>query len=233
MTDLAQVLEATWPAAARHAAGDWLVREGQGGGKRVSAATAEGPGAIGDIAGMEAAQAALGQRPLVMIRPGEEALDAALAARGYGVVDPVVGYVAPVATLTADLPHLAAFDIWPPLAIQCEIWAAGHIGPERLAVMDRAAGPKTALFARSNDRPAGAAFVAIHGDTAMLHALEVLPALRRQGAGRHLLVAAANWAAGQGAQTLSLVVTVANAGARTLYASLGMGVVGQYHYRQK
>ena len=232
MTDLAAVLDATWPAAALHRTGDWLVREGRGGGKRVSAATAEGPRALADIAAMEAAQAALGQRPLVMIRPGQEALDAALAARGYGVVDPVAAYAAPVARLACDLPPLAAFDIWPPLAIQREIWAEGHIGPERLAVMDRVAGPKTALFARSNDRPAGVAFVALCGDTAMLHALEVLPALRRQGAGRHLLVAAANWAAGQGARTLSLVLTVANTGARTLYASLGMGVVGQYHYRQ-
>jgi ribosomal protein S18 acetylase RimI-like enzyme len=228
---LQDVLQATWPAAALHRAGPWLIREGQGGGKRVSAATAEGPVTAADIGQMEAAQAALGQTPLVMIRAGEAALDALLAAKGYRVVDPVVVYVAPVAALTGELPPLAAFTIWPPLAIQREIWAEGHIGPGRLAVMDRVAGPKTSLFARVSDKPAGAGFVAIHGDTAMAHAVEVAPALRRQGAGLHMLRAAANWAQAEGATTISLVVTEANAGARALYASLGMVVVEHYHYR--
>ncbi|TMV56955.1 GNAT family N-acetyltransferase, partial [Thioclava sp. BHET1] len=36
-------LDASWPAAALHHAGPWLIREGRGGGKRVSAATAERP----------------------------------------------------------------------------------------------------------------------------------------------------------------------------------------------
>ena len=232
MTLLA-VLDATWPAAALHRAGPWLIREGQGGGKRVSAATAEGAVTADDVVTMEAAQAALGQTPLVMIRDGEAALDALLAAKGYRIVDPVVAYAAPVATLTGALPHLAAFTIWPPLAIQREIWATGGVGPGRLAVMDRVAGPKTTLFARVSDKPAGTGFVAIHGDTAMAHALEVLPALRRQKAAAHMLRAAANWAQAAGATTFSLVVTEANAGARALSASLGMAVVGHYHYRMK
>lgn len=227
------VLETTWPTAALHRAGPWLVREGQGGGKRVSAATAERAVADADVAVMEATQLALGQTPLVMVRDGEAALDALLAAKGYRVVDPVVVYVAPVTALTGALPHLAAFTIWPPLAIQREIWAAGGIAQGRLAVMDRVAGPKTTLFARAADKPAGAGFVAIHGDTAMVHALEVLPDLRRQKAARHMLRAAANWAQAEGATTFSLVVTEANVGARALYASLGMTVVGHYHYRMK
>jgi GNAT superfamily N-acetyltransferase len=99
--------------------------------------------------------------------------------------------------------------------------------------MDRVQGPKTALLARNGDRPAGVAFVACHGSEAMLHALEVLPANRRQGVGRTLLHAAANWAASQGATRLSLVVTRQNAAARALYARLGMECVGQYHYRMK
>jgi N-acetylglutamate synthase len=228
-----EVMEATWPAAALHHAGPWLVREGRGGGKRVSAATAEAPLTQADLATMEAAQAALGQPPLVMVREGEEALDTLLAEAGYDLVDPVVAYAAPVGQLTAELPPLAAFTLWPPLAIQREIWAAGNIGPGRLAVMERVAGPKTTLFARSADRPAGTGFVAIHQGTAMLHALEVLDARRRQGAGLAMLRAAANWAEAQGATRFSLVVTRANAGARALYASLGMAVVGQYHYRIK
>ena len=97
--------------------------------------------------------------------------------------------------------------------------------------MHRAVGPKTAILARANDRASGVAFVAMSGKTAMLHALEVLPDCRRQGLGRHLLIASARWAQAQGAQTLSLGVTRANTGANALYISLGMDVVGRYHYR--
>ena len=99
--------------------------------------------------------------------------------------------------------------------------------------MDRVQGPKTALLARTGDRPAGVAFVACHGTEAMIHALEVRPDQRRQGVGQSLLQAAANWAADQGAARLSLVVTRQNAAARALYARLGMCLVGQYHYRMK
>lgn len=231
--DLTEVLEATWPAAAIHRAGPWAVREGRGGGKRVSAATAEAPVSPEDLPALEAAQAALGQPPLVMVREKDRALDAMLEKAGYALVDPVIGYAAPVGRLVAELPPLAAFAHWPPLAIQREIWEAGHIGPERVAVMERVTGPKTSLFARSSDRPSGAGFVAIHQDTAMLHALEVLKAQRRQGAGLAMMRAAANWAETQGATRFSLVVTRANTGARALYASLGLEVVGQYHYRMK
>ena len=65
----------------------------------------------------------------------------------------------------------------------------------------------------------------------MLHALEILPIFRRHGLGRHLLIAAARWAQAQGALDLLLVVARANLAANALYASLGMGIVGQYHYR--
>ena len=233
IADLFATVDATWPAAALHPAGPWLVREGRGGGKRVSAATAERPVAQADFAAMEAAQAALHQSPLVMIRQGEDALDALLAAQGYRIVDPVVIYLAPTTKLTGALPHLAAFPVWPPLAIQAEVWAAGHIGPERMAVMDRVAGPKTSIFARTNDRAAGAAFVGVAGDIAMLHALEVSHAMRRQGSAANMMRAAANWAQTQGVGWFSLVVTETNAPARALYASFGMSVVGQYHYRMK
>ena len=98
--------------------------------------------------------------------------------------------------------------------------------------MSRVAGPKAAIMARAGDRPSGACFVACDGPVAMLHALEVRPERRRQGAGGHLLRAAANWAAEQGAETLALVVTRRNAAARALYDRAGMKVVGEYHYRK-
>jgi GNAT superfamily N-acetyltransferase len=128
---------------------------------------------------------------------------------------------------------MTTFPHWPPMQIASDIWAEGHIGPGRLAVMHRAAGPKTAILGRTHDKPSGTAFVALHDQTALIHALEVRPALRRQGAARQILCAAAHWAAENGADRLALAVTEANAGARALYTSLGMQVVGNYHYRAK
>jgi ribosomal protein S18 acetylase RimI-like enzyme len=225
---LAAVMEATWPPARSWQQGPFLLREGNGGGKRVSAASVTGPWTDADLAVLEAMA-----EPLVLIRDTDTGLDAALEARGWRVVDPVVAYAAPVAGLQAELPPLSTFPHWPPLQIARTIWDEGGIGPARLAVMDRVTGPKAALLARLGDRPAGVAFVARDGEDAMLHALEVRPAFRRHGMGEILLRAAANWAGAEGASRLSLVVTARNTAARALYARLHMQVVGQYHYRMK
>jgi GNAT superfamily N-acetyltransferase len=226
---LAEVMEATWPPASNSRLGPFTLRDGAGGGKRVSAASCDGAFSAADLDQAEAAMA----EPLMLIRDGDAALDAALDARGWRVVDPVVAYAGPVADLTAELPPLATFPHWPPLEIARSIWAEGGIGPARLAVMTRVTGPKVAILARSGDRPSGVAFVACHGSEAMLHALEVRPESRLQGAGQALLRAAANWAAAQGATRFSLVVTRQNTAARALYTRLGMAVVGHYHYRMK
>lgn len=231
-SDLTALLDATWPAAATRRAGPWLVREGRGGGKRVSAATAEADWTEADIATAEAAQRDLGQDPLFMLRDGEAALDAALAARGYRVVDPVVVYRAPVADLATEVPPpISTFCLWPMLQIMRDLWAEGDIGPGRIAVMERAAGPKTAILGRVNDRAAGVAFVGSRGTAAMLHALHVVPDQRRQGIAVKMMRAAAFWAQDHGFSDFFVVVTEANAGARALYASLGMAIVGKYHYR--
>ena len=228
---LLRVMDATWPPAFGHRTGPWTIREGQGGGSRVSAATADAPWTEDDIAGAETAMGALGQRRLFMIRRTDGALDASLGTRGYGVLDPVVLMAAPSAAL-ADAPGpMTTFPHWPPLAIALSIWAEGGIGPERLRVMHRAPGPKTAILGRTGDRAAGMAFVACAGEEAMIHAVAVVEASRRRGMARNLVLAAARWAEATGARRLSLAVTAANVPARALYASLGMVAVGSYHYR--
>lgn len=224
-------IDATWPAASIIHSGRFAVREGRGGGGRVSAASLDGPFDQADIAAAEAAHRAFGQLPRFMIRPGEDPLDAALAARGYGVVDPVAAYAIPVALLAGPVPPVTAFAIWPPLQITRDLWSESGIGAERQAVMDRVSTPKTAILGRTDDRCAGAAFVALHQKTAMVHALAILPDLRRRGLARHMMTEAANWAQEAGADTLTLVVTRANVAANALYRSLGMTQTAAYHYR--
>ena len=234
MTGFPAAAEATWPAAARHRAGAFIVREGRGGGQRVSAATAEGPWTQADIDAAERMHMSLGQTPLFMIRDGEAALDAALDARGYRIGDRVhvrAGAVAALAAEPAD--PMAGFAIWPPLAIMRDLWAEGGIGPARLAVMERVSAPRTAILGRAKDRASGVAFVAVAGDEAVLHALYIVPGLRRQGSAVKIMRTAAHWAQDHGAERFSVLVTEANTAAGALYASLGMEIVGQYHYRSK
>lgn len=227
------VAEATWPAFANSTVGPWILRDGRGGGKRVSAATAHAPTSAGDLPAAEAAMRALGEVPCFMIRAGDGDLDTMLAQAGYAVIDPVNIYVGPLEALTGQLPpRTASFHIWPPMAIQREIWQAGGINPARIQVMERAGGPKTALFGRADNHAAAAGFAAMHGRIAMVHALAVLERHRRRGMARHLMTEAAFWAADQGAHHMSAICTRANQGANALYSSLGLSLVGQYHYRQ-
>jgi GNAT superfamily N-acetyltransferase len=174
----------------------------------------------------------LGQSPIFMIRPQDTLLDTMLAHRGYRIADPVTAYVAPIHALTRDLPPTTATPVWPPLTVQREIWRQGGIGEARIAVMERAASPKTTLLGRAGDSPAGVAFVAVSEGIAMLHALEVATEHRRLGLGAALLHGAANWALAQGAAWLALMVTTANAPANALYRRLSMVPATNYHYRR-
>ncbi len=227
------VVDATWPAAKLTNNGPFTLRQGEGGGSRVSAATANSAATDADVDAAAQAMIAMGQDPLFMIRAGDEALDSQLDAAGYTIMDPVSFYVCAVDDLCAVLPPKTAFPAWPPLAAQREIWAAGGVGPRRLDVMARASEPKTAILGRTNDCPAGTVFVALDGPIAMLHALEISADYRRRGLARGLTIGCANWARDNGATHLSLITTQANAAANALYASLGMTVVGHYHYRIK
>ncbi len=232
MSDLTALMEASWPPAERAALGPFVLRRGLGGGQRVSAATVHGPWVQSDVIGAASAMREMGQTPLFMLSPRDADLDLALQEWGYMQKDPVVVLAAPCKDIAGDGPaYMTSFPHWPPMSIARVLWEDGHIGPNRIAIMDRAQGPKTTLLGRTNDRASGVAFVAMSGDVAFVHALHVVASLRRQGAAQNLMRAAALWAGEQGATTLALAVTTANEAALALYTSLGMRSVEHYHYR--
>ncbi|NOR61698.1 MAG: GNAT family N-acetyltransferase [Rhodobacteraceae bacterium] len=232
--EILQTVDATWPAARYFDSGPFTLRLGHNCGQRVSAASARGQASAAEIGAAERSMLALDQARLFMISGKDTELDAALAARGYAIKDPVTMFACPVATLAQHDPKgLTAIRTEAPLGVMQEIWAAGRLEKGRLAVMARAKGPKTYLLGRVDDRPAGAAFVAMDGKSAMLHALEILPEHRRKGLGLAMTAATAAWAAEHGAETFSLIAVTANTAACGLYHSLGMQDVGYYHYRKK
>ena len=231
---LYRTIDDTWPAAEVHTTDEWTLRFGAGGGSRVSAATANTPVSIADIATAETAMVSWGQSPLFMIREGDEELDQQLSDLGFQIKDPVTMYAAQLSEMDIQRPPpVTSFEVWPPLNCQKEIWQDGGIGSGRFDVMERANGPKTTLLGRLNDTPAGTTFVGISGHLAMMHALEVKNDIRRKGLARMLTNAACLWGRDQGAKTMTLVTTTANEAANRLYSSLGMQVVGHYHYRIK
>lgn len=238
MPDISEIFEvvgATWPAEETIACGPLTLRRSSGGGKRVTAASATGAVRSGDIDAAEAQMREMGQALLFSLRPGDEALDDMLATRGYAVVDPTNIYCSPI-TLFSDVwtdPEKGGLAVWEPLALQLDIWREAGIGPDRIAVMARANCLKTALIGRHDQSPGGTCYVGVHNGIAMMHALEVPQAVRRGGMGMALTVESAQWAEQQGATDFACLCVASNAPANALYAKLGMEIVGQYHYRIK
>jgi GNAT superfamily N-acetyltransferase len=228
-------LDATWPAAERERLGGWVLRRGLNGGRRASSVwPISAPGLPLEQA-IDAAVARMrewGQRPYFQISPADDALDAALAARGYVVDAPCPLLAAPAADIAArETGGRMVVRVRGPLALLDEFWAAGGIGPARRAVMARAAEPKEVLILREDDRVAAAVFVARHDRIAMSSAVLVGPPFRRRGVGAATMAAAAEWAVEAGADTLALSVEDDNEPALALYRGLGMAPTSRYHYR--
>ncbi len=80
-------------------------------------------------------------------------------------------------------------------------------------------------------RSGGLILVRVAADEAEILTLAVMPEVRRNGAGRQLLMEATTMAAGQGALAIFLEVSVTNSGARELYTQAGFVQAGRRpHY---
>lgn len=225
-----EALEATWPPAETARFGGLVVGRGAGGGGRLSSIRQVGDWTGADLDAALARQAAWGEAPLIRVLDGQEALAGAARALGMIARQPTAILSAPLSALAAEVPRMTAFALWPPLAIQRAIWLADGINAARQAAMARVEGPRVAILGRASDRAAGAAFCAVCGPVAGLHAVMVDPAMRGARLGEHMLRCAANWAQGQGARLMALAVTRANVPAQRLYARLGFREAAGYAY---
>lgn len=230
-TELFHAVDATWPPLAFHSHDGWLVREGAGGGQRVSAATL-----LSDLESVKIAAAvekmqSLDQDRLFMIRNSDFDLDKNLQSLGYDIVDPVVILTEQTRKLLSAPPKekydIRALDA--PNEDAKAIWAEGGIGPYRLNVMTRVKVPKTILVADEM----GVAFAAASNGIAMVHAVEVATDHRRKGVANALMYKAVQWAENQNCDWMAVLTVKENIPARTLYENLGMVKAAAYHYRIK
>ncbi|MBC9246511.1 GNAT family N-acetyltransferase [Paracoccus sp. 11-3] len=228
---LAEAFEATWPAAEYADAGGFRVGRGLGAGGRVSSGRVIGPWTAEDIAGVEDISHGWGQPAMFRVLDDDARLAAALQQAGYRAETPTMIMSAALDGLTdLPIPPVTTFSVWPPLAIQREIWSAGNIDPARQAVLDRVAVPKTSILGRTDDRAAGAGFVAMANQVAMVHAVEVRAEWRRRGLAGWMMREAAFWARDNGATRMGLAVTRGNTGAIAAYHDLGFQEVAGYRY---
>ena len=227
-----ETIDLTWPAKEFLELPEWKLRKSIKGGKRVSAVTAIGKSGIPAIQFVENTLEEWCQDKLFMIKAGENSLDEALKERGYCIVDPTnIWSISAEALSMQQIPPVTAFSIFPPLAIQREIWTANGIDTSRIEIMDRVKTPKTTIFGRINAKPAASAFVAVSNKIAMVHALIVDHKFQRQGMGKHVMQKVGVWAHQQGAESVVVLCTKQNQSANNFYKILGMKVIGEYHYR--
>lgn len=221
---LYEVLDFTWPSVTTELHHGWQIKNGSGGGKRVSAAIQNSPTAKVEVA--EKLMNALGQKKLFMIREGNEILDYKLHKLGYKLIDPSVIFGLPIELLAKTFD--GKFHTSPNTAMK-SLWLNGDINDMRLNVMARTKVLKTYVTINN----IAVAFVAIHNAIAMVHALEVSTINQRQGFGKKIMQQIAGWASLNGAHYLSVITVHNNFPAKSLYEHLKMSEIGSYHYRIK
>ncbi len=229
--DLFNTVDATWAPYVFHTDENWLIREGAGGGQRVSATTLLSGAQGYQISTAVKKMVSLGQTPLFMIRNTDAKLDAELHGLNYDIVDPVVILIAKTKELLRTAPNQvqAVQTIDTPNENVKNIWASGGINQGRLNVMARVKAPKTII----NTGEMGVAFAAAFNGVAMVHAVEVASSHRRKGVANALMYKAFQWAKEQNCMWVSVLTVRENIPARTLYENLGMVEAAAYHYRRE
>ena len=223
-----------WPPIQKKTVGPWVIREGGGGGSRVSSTTPIGDCSRKDISLAEREMHGLGQSNVFQIRRKDKELDLLLSKKGYSLVDRTVIYKCNIAEISClSVPSVTTFDIWPPLNMMKIIWDKGGITDGRLSVMRRCKVKKTTILGRIENKAAGCAFVSQSNGISIIQSLFVLPKYSRKGLARHVIIEAAKWGEKEGSSYLALMVGKHNKRARSLYDGLGMKVLESYHYRVK
>lgn len=188
----------------------------------------------------EAAYREVEQRCLFQLSPLAQpaGLDAALADRGYTIDAPVELCTASarsvvVALEQRDLPNTtvsdAPSDTWLELAGRQGRYRE-HMGTFE-GLLSRLEGRSGFATTCIDGAPVATGLTVLDGSWAGIFAMATLPAARRRGAGRGVLLGLTRWALQQNAQQLYLQVEKANQTALRLYRHAGFVPRYEYHYR--
>ena len=230
-----------WPAPETRRLGGWLLRAGAGWTGRANSVLPLGePGvpmdaALAEVRGWYADRGLAARFALPL--PGAEALDAELARRGWAAHEPTAVLAAEVAAALGGLPERP--DL-PPPTVEPEPsaeWIAAYRS------RSAAGAPEQARTILAGTPPIAFATVRLHGAVVAiarasidrgwlgLSAVEVNPARRGRGLGRHAVGAALAWGARAGAQDAYAQVLESNDAALALFTGLGFALHHRYRYR--
>lgn len=107
---------------------------------------------------------------------------------------------------------------------------ADQPGEVRVDVVEH--GPRVNLEVRTGGHLVAGVRAGVDGDWVGVHALDMVPGLRRRGLGRRLMIEVLEWSAEQGATTVWLHVETDNQPALAFYAGMGFRTHHSLRYRQ-
>ena len=230
-----------WPAPHTRWLGRWLLRAGEGWtGRANSVLPLGGPGLPLDAALAEVSGWYAGWRlppRFAVPTPGREALDAALAARGWTAANPTRVLTADVGVALRAAPERP--DL-PPVVVEPEPaddWAAAYhyrgdagLPPIGRSILTASPRPGFAVV-RDAGRVLAIGRASLDQGWVGVTAVEVDPAHRRRGLAVHVMRGLLGWAAEAGVADAYLQVADENAPALALYGRIGFGLHHRYHYR--
>jgi GNAT superfamily N-acetyltransferase len=230
-----------WPALQTLVHDGWILRFARGHTKRANSVNAVWPCSQpldARIAHAEALYRRHDLPPTFRVTPlAEPGLDAALAARGYALVDPTIVMQARLGGPATAVAGVEIADEPRPQWLGAFAKASGA-RQETVAILGEMLGRivPAAAFARvdgADGSPCAFGMGVLEaGDLGIFEMLTV-PAARRMGHAARIIGALSAWAQAQGAARAYLQVVADNVPARALYAGLGFADAYAYHYRRR
>lgn len=236
--ELEEISRNAWPALRQAERDGWLLRQARGHTKRANSVHAILPGdrPLADvIAWAETCYARAGLATIFRLTPlSPEALEDALAARGYVLVEPSLVQVTDMQSGWSYAPDVMLTDLDDPTWLTAFARADGLSTAQQatLHAMLAAIVPNATL-ARIEQHGEAVAFGMAVAERGYVSFYDMLTRSdhRRRGHGRRIMESLMAWGRDHGARRGALQVVEANAPARALYASFGFSTVYGYRYR--
>jgi ribosomal protein S18 acetylase RimI-like enzyme len=164
-------------------------------------------------------------------------LDAALAGRGYRLVDPTLVQTLSLVDHTAPIAEGIVAETALSMRWLSEYTRMNSVAPEKAATLQKMllslVPDRRFVMLFRDGQPVGCAMIVLQDRHVGIFDVVIEPTLRRRGLGRCLMQSLLALARDAGAERAYLQVVAANTPAVTLYRSLGFKDIYDYWYRVK